>query len=264
MSIMTKINESIILIFLVGFLTFLQGCATEQVPLKIEKSLPQSKRSYYNDSFDRLREDLWDKGTFTYNKEQDANFELSDMAIENGKLKIETKTWSFSGNGLGSRYVFRGDFDIQVDCDFDFLEGKVEMVQRVVFAVFEKNMKLVDSYRAAIHLLKKFNAPNGYLVSYYFENGRFRRGKRFRVTGFHGTLRFIRVKSRISTFYNLDGLEEWKKLNTFNCTSNDLMLGLGVQNFDFNTTSIHAESSINAEFDNFRVNAAEKIIEDEI
>jgi len=162
---MTKINESIILIFLVGFLTFLQGCATEQVPLKIEKSLPQSKLSYYNDSFDRLREDLWDKGTVTHNKEQDANFELSDIAIENGKLKIETKTWSFSRVGLGTRYVFRGDFDIQIDCDFDFLEGKVEMDQRVVFAVFEKNMKLVDSYQAAIHLLKKSNAPNGFLIT---------------------------------------------------------------------------------------------------
>jgi len=42
------------------------------------------------------------------------------------------------------------------------------------------------------------------------------------------------------------------------------MLGFAVQNYISNTTSIHAESSIHAEFDNFRVNAADKIIEDEI
>ncbi|MCJ7684013.1 MAG: hypothetical protein MUO68_06925, partial [Desulfobacteraceae bacterium] len=99
---MKRINALIIGIFLVAFPGFFPGCATDMATLKIEKSLPQNKLAYYNDSFDKLREDLWDKSVAA-SKRHLANFKLADMKFEDGQLKVVTKAGYFSTGGLVSR-----------------------------------------------------------------------------------------------------------------------------------------------------------------
>ena len=87
---MKKINPGIIVSLFVSSLISLQGCATEQPSLKIEDSLPPSKLAYYNDSFDKMREDVWEKAGFIYEKEQLRNFKYANMQVQNGQLIIET------------------------------------------------------------------------------------------------------------------------------------------------------------------------------
>lgn len=232
--------------------------------LTVETGLPESRLSYYSDPFDSPREDLWEEGQVTYTREQEANFRRADMGIENGKLKIKTKIGSFSRNGLITKYAFRGDFDIQIDCHMLFLKEKVDMDQRIIFVVLEKDKELRDSYQAAIQFRKKPNAEKGFLNSYYFRNRQFHPGRSMNVNSFHGTLRFARMKEKITTMYKAEGSRDWTVLNTFPCTTNDLKFAMGLQNFMFTSTQINSNMPFQAEFDNFRVNAAKLIIEDQI
>ncbi len=165
---MRKINAWIIVIFLGASLVSFQGCATEKVSFKIENSLLQNELAYYNDSFDKLREDLWEKGSTPYSKEQMSNFRLANMSIENGELKVGTKTGGFSRNGLVSKYTLRGDFDIQVDCHIDFLKTELGMDQVLDFNVFEKAKGSEKPKAAVIALLKRPNR-NAVINSVYVE-----------------------------------------------------------------------------------------------
>ena len=103
--------------FIIGFLllTFfgvLLSCATDKMPLQIENSLPQSELAYYCDTFDSLREDVWEKAGFVFSAAQLGNLKIADMTIEEGRLRIDTKTGGFSKGGLVSKFTIRGDFDV--------------------------------------------------------------------------------------------------------------------------------------------------------
>ena len=97
---------SIIVVLSVVFSGLFPGCVTDTATLKIEKSLPQNKLAYYNDSFDELRNDLWDQAGLVYQKQQLQNYKSPDMRIENGQLLIQTQVGSFSkghrSSGKGS------------------------------------------------------------------------------------------------------------------------------------------------------------------
>ena len=261
---MKSANALLIGIFLVTFSGFFPGCVTDTTSLKIEKSLPQSKLAYYNDSFDKQRTDLWDKAGYVYNKEQEANFKLADMRFEHGKLRIETKTGCFSKRGLGSKYVLRGNFDIQVDCQIDFLQGVHNMDQALGFIVVGKGKKITAGDAVLVRLLKRGGSGSGKLLSASLDNGNYHPGTWYEVDGFDGTLRIIRKGSDISILHRNRGEEAWELLDTFWSTSKDLLIGLYLQNYTSRRTSITARSSITATFDNFRINAAEEIIEEDI
>lgn len=85
---MKKINPGIVVTLLVSSLNARQRCATEQSILKIEDSLRPSKLAYCRDSFDKLRENLWDKAEYVHTELVRANFRQAHMLIENGKLRI--------------------------------------------------------------------------------------------------------------------------------------------------------------------------------
>jgi hypothetical protein len=261
---MKKINSWVIIIFFATPLVFFQGCATEKVAIKIEKSLPQSKLAYYNDFFDKLNEDLWEKGGYLYSEEQVANFKLANMRIENGKLRIETQTGHFSKGGLASKYALRGDFDIQVDCHIDFLQGLYDMDQLLQLLVLEKGKEIKTINSVIIGLAKRGSSDFSTIYSSYGEKGKFHLGNWHRIGNFHGTLRIVRIGNKISTFYKKEGKTGWKKMNTFRSTSKDVIVGLKLQNFFSKRTYIKARSPITAILDNFRINAAEGIIEEEI
>jgi len=260
---MRRVNAWIIGIFLGAFLVSFQGYARERVSFKIENSLPQNELAYYSDSFDKLREDLWEKGSTPYRKEQMSNFRLANMSIENGALKVETKTGGFSRNGLVSKYTLRGDFDIQVDCHIDFLKTESGMDQVLDFSVFEKARGSEKPKAAVIASLKRPNR-NAVINSVYMEKRRPLFRKWHPIGNFHGTLRIVRIGNEMSTLYKKEGELGWEKMGTFPGMTGEVTVSFSLSNFIVRRTSIRAESSISATFDNFTINAAQGIVEEEI
>ena len=257
-------NRWIISIFWAAFLVFFQGCVTTKAPLRVEKSLPQEKLAYYNDAFDKLRKDLWDKAGYLYSKEQMTNFKLADMRAKDGRLIIETKTGCFSKAGLASKYALRGDFDIQVDCHIDFLEGLQDMDHLLNFLVLEKGKEFQALNGVIIGLCKRGGLYESFIFSGQLSNGTYHRGELEMVKSFHGTLRIVRVGEQVSTLYRKKGDNAWKKMDTFRSQAMDVILGFKLQNFVNERTYIKARHPITAIFDNLRINAAQEIIEEEI
>jgi len=260
---MKRINVLIIGIFLVAFSGLFLGCVTDMASLKIKKTLPQSKLAYYNDSFDKLRTDLWEKAGYISEAQKD-NFKLADMNIEDGKLRIQTQTGCFSKGGLASKYALRGNFDVQVDCQIDFLQGVHGMDHSLMFLVSEKSTALRGKGTVFIGLFRKEGRDFSAIFSAYTKKGILHRGKLHKIGNFDGSLRIVRVGNKITTLYKKKGDTEWERMNTFPYTTGDVFLGFKLQNFTSKRTSIAAESSITATFDNFRINAAAGIIEEEI
>ena len=261
---MRKINVLIIVILSAAFSGLFLGCVTDTASLKIEKSLPQNKLAYYNDSFDKFRTDLWETAGYIPNEAQKANFKLAKMRIDDGKLKVETETGFFSKGGLGSKYGLRGDFDIQMDCQIDFLEGIYDMDQLLAFTVIERGKEIETMNSVFLCLIKKGGRDVNGIFSGFRKNGRFHRGDWHKIKNFDGTLRIVRIGDRISTLFKRKGNAEWKKMDSFQSTPNDVMIGFSLVNFTYIRTSITARSPITATFDNFRINAAEEIIEEDI
>jgi hypothetical protein len=257
--------------FIIGFLSLavlgaMLSCATDKAPLQAENSLPQSELEYYNDSFDKMREDLWDRAGYLYREEQVKNFKQADLLFENGKLIIRTQTGSFSKAGLSSKYALRGDFDIQLNCRMDFIKGisSMDMDQVVNLGVFDKSLTMGKMSTAIIGLSMKGGSDQLYLFSNYIVTGKRRGGGSQKIENFNGTFRILRNGKTISTLYKINGAAEWKRLNRFRVTDNDMLIGFQVRNFFGNRTTIQANHSISAEFDSLRINAARAIIEAEI
>jgi len=258
---MRKINTYIFVTLFFASMLSIKGCATDDTYLKIENSLPQSEITYYNDSFDKLREDLWDKASLVFKETQMDNLKLADIRIENGKLVVETKTGGFSKGGLGSKFALRGDFNIQIECHIEFLKGQHDMDQLISFLVVDQTKGIQEMYAVVIGLIKK---GQGFIYSGHFNKGKYHRGNHYQTSNFHGALRIVRIDGKISTLFKRDGEKRWKKLDTFKNTTKDVMLAFKLDNFLSTRTSIKAKSSITATFDNFKINAAQKIIEEEI
>ena len=254
----------IIDILLITFLGAVLSCATDKAPLQIENSLPQDELAYYNDSFDKMRENLWDRAGYLYREEQVQNFKQADLRFENGKLIIRTQTGSFSKGGLSSKYALRGDFDIQLDCRMDFLKGISGMDQVFTIGVFDKSLKKGKMNIAMIGLFLEWGFTQGHLFSNCIVDGKRKRGGSRRTENFNGAFRFIRTGKMISTLYRKAGEAEWTKMYTFRVTNKDMIVGFQLRNFFGNRTTIQANHSISAEFDSLKINAAQEIIEEEI
>lgn len=244
--------------------TALLSCASDNAPLPIENSLPQGELARYNDSFDKMREDLWDRAGFLHKQEQIQNFKLADMHFESGKLIIRTKTGSFSKGGLGTKYSFRGDFDIQLDCRTQFLSSASGMDQLLNILVVDTSGMIGRPDTIFINLRIGELMHQGWLESGAIINGRWKKGGSKLMENFDGTLRILRKGNRFSTLYKNKGASAWSNLYTFSATDNDMLFGFQVRNFFNKRTTIRATQSTSAEFYNFRINAAQGIIEEEI
>ena len=119
---LSKIAGFITALLSLVFCGVLLSCAPNKAPLQIQNSLPQEKIAYYNDSFEKMREDLWERAGYVYRREQVQNFRQADLLFGKNKLIIRTKTGSFSKGGLGSKFALRGDFDIQLYSRIDFIK----------------------------------------------------------------------------------------------------------------------------------------------
>ena len=249
---------------LLAFFGALLSCATDEVPLQIGNSLPQSELEYYNDSFDKMREDLWDRAGYLYREEQEKNFKQADLRFESGRLIIRTQTGSFSKGGLSSKYSLSGDFDIRLDCRMSFIKGGSGMDQVFTFAVFDKSLKRGKISSATIGLSMKAGMAQGYLFSNCFVRGKWHKGNSKMIENFNGTFRILRNGRDISTLYKINGAAEWNRLNTFRVIDKDMIIGFTLRNFFTNRTTIRAEHPISIELDRLKIYAAQKIIENEI
>ena len=261
---MRKAMAWVIVVLSAAFSGFFPGCVTDTASLKVEKTLPQDKLVYYNDSFDKLRTDLWEKAGYIYNEAQEANFKLARMRIQDGTLWVQTETGCFSKGGLGFKPGLRGDFDIQVDCQIDFLEGVYNMDQLLTLLVIERGKPIGTGDTVFLRINKGGGSDSADILSGSLDNGRYHPGNSHDINNFDGTLRIVRKGSKITTLYRTKGDKDWKTLGTFWSTSNDLQFGFRLQNFTIKRTSITAKAPITATFDNFRINAAEEIIEEDI
>ena len=255
--------------FIIGFLSLaffsmLLSCATDKTPLLIENSLPQSELAYYCDTFDRLREDVWEKAGFVFSAAQLRNLKIADMTIEEGKLRIDTKTGGFSKGGLVSKFALRGDFDAQIDFQIDFVAGEFEMDQVSGLGVVEKTKSGKPIRLFTIGLLKKAKNKRGEIFSGYHERGKFHGYYSHPIGNFSGSVRFVRSGDKMSTFYRKQAQNRWTKMCTMPCGQNDASIGFTLQNFTMDRNSINATHSISAWIDNFTINTAQEIIESEI
>lgn len=262
-----KTTDSLItLTLLAAFLISFPTCATNKHSLKIVKGLPEDRLAYYNDSFDRFREDIWEKAALTWGREQLANYTLADISVERGELTIKTKTGGFSQGGLGSKYFLRGNFDIQLDCHINFLKGKQDIDQYLfLFVRGKKGDGKEERSVTYIGVVKKAGHGKGVVFSRQRIKGeRFPASKGPRIGKFHGSLRIVRIGSKMSAQYRMKGEELWRELSNFFFPSDDVRLGFSLQNFISKRTFVTASSSVIARFDNFKINAAQEIIEEEI
>lgn len=260
-----KKQTKLIVFMLWGFISSLFfGCVTDTALLKVEKTLPRNKLAYYNDTFDKSRTDLWEKAGYTHNEAQKANFKLGKTETKGGRLWIQTETGCFSVGGLGSRYTLGGDFDVQVDCHIDFLEGVYDMDQSLVFAVIGKEKEIGKADTVFMCLLRKGGRDFGTLFSATRKSGTLHAGNWHKINNFDGSLRIVRIGDEVSTLFKRNEATEWEKMDSFRFPPKEVMLGFKLQNFVLNRASITASASVTATFDNFRINAAEQIIEEEI
>jgi len=254
--------------FIIGFLSLpllsaLLSCATDKAPLQIENSLPQSELTYYCDTFDSLREDVWEKAGFVFTAAQLRNLKIADMTIEDGRLRIATKTGGFSKGGLVSKFALKGDFDVQIDFQIDFVAGEFDMDQVLGFGAVEKTKSGSASRLTSIGLLKK-GKNKSEIFSGYLEWGKYHTGYWHPIDNFTGSVRFVRTGDQVSTFYRKQGQKRWTKMCTLPSTQNDTSIGFTLQNFVKDRNSITATRSISAWIDNFTINSAQEIIESEI
>jgi len=261
---MRKMAVWILMLTILPLLGHTQGCVQSQVVSQVEGSLPQEKLINYNDSFDKFREELWERVGFTWTPAQLAKLKIADTSVENGELRITTKRGGFSKGGLASKYKLRGDFDVQVDCRIDFLEGPQDIDQMLAFAVFEKGVSMQKSRLISISLIKKEDGKQNGIFSSYREKGKYHPGKWVKTGDFSGALRIVRGGSKITTLYSRQGKPKWVKMNTFPSTGYDATVAFALQNFVVIRQTIAASSTVTAIFDNFIINAASEIIEEEI
>ena len=242
------------------------SCAADRLPLTSESSLSPTEIAYYNDDFDKMREDLWDRAGYLYRDEQMQNFKQTDMHFENGKLVLRTKTGSFSKGGLATRYALRGNFDIQLDCRMDFIKGlsSADMDQLFSFGVLDKNLKPGKMNMAVIGLSMNRVLGQAYLFSNCVENGKPKKGGGHMIENFNGSLRILRKGQFISVLYKTMGTTEWTPKATCLATANDMMVGFQLRNFFNKRVTIQAKDSISIEIDRFKINDAQQIIEEDI
>jgi hypothetical protein len=248
------------------FPTFLLiACLSVAGTINLRKALSDdSDFARYNDTFETLNEDIWDRAQYTRNEEQLKNFKLGNLEIVDNRLQITTRTGGFSKAGLSSRYVIRGDFDVQIDCHIKF-NTSLSMDQLANFAVANVAESFKASQVVMISLGKNSNRRLPVLAFLHIKNQK-RASFNHRDTGdFHGTVRLAREGKKVTGSYKREGSSRWYTLGSSSSfTREDVIVGFTVQNFQMRCKEIKAAGSVAATFDNFRINHAGEVIEDEI
>ena len=243
------------LIYLSFLATKAIASSSETNTTAVQKSSPQTQIAHYNDSFEKLRDDKWKiSGVLPFGKQI---FQIPEIGIQDVRLLIQTKTGDFQRGGLTSRWTLKGDFDIQVDCHMDFLDKTADMDQVLLFVAKDTH----NRYFTVVGLAKRSDSEPSIFATFK-EKGEPLSRKWDRIGHFQGTLRMVRIGNRITTFYKEHGDSRWKEIGRFSGMPGEVVVGLGLANFDSRRTSIQADQPVMAAFDNFRINSAQEISEE--
>ncbi|PKN64276.1 MAG: hypothetical protein CVU57_15355 [Deltaproteobacteria bacterium HGW-Deltaproteobacteria-15] len=261
-----KTRSCCLLLGFIGGLFIFSSCVTGSPAPKVEKGLSPSELSRYSDTFDKFREDLWNVAGYIPQEEIiGENFKLADMRVKDGQLRIETRTGCYSAGGVGSNFALKGDFDIQVDCKVEFVKSARDMDQLLSFNLRDMSKELSDTEIESINInIFKLGQANPQLVAFYRQKGRIHRPVRREVDDFDGSLRISRKGIRATTMFRKKGESEWKELGRFVQQANEVLVTLRAQNFAPRRKEIGAGSPFIVVFDNFIINSADAIIEQEI
>lgn len=254
------------IVFVVLFCS-IQGCAARNTVPQVSNAVPPNELAYYSDSFNELRNDLWDRTGLLFRQEQLENYRSADMRIEHGQLVIRTRVGSFSKGGLGSKFMLRGDYDVQIDCQFKFINDDVDMDQILSVTLLE-NAPGGEEVRGwvSMTLIKIHGKESRLLVSYRdFRDWEKILEKSWRSTDdFYGAFRIVRAGKRIFTFYRRGDVGPWQRADTFPSVCGDTHFAVVCQNYILHRKSIRATRQVVGRFDNFRINAAQGIVEEDI
>jgi hypothetical protein len=250
---------------LVSFAGFFIACAYDTASLKIDKSLPPEKLARYNEPFN-INRGIWEKFGLIRNVSMMTNFKPVDMSVENGRMKLETKVGFFSSGGISSKFFFRGNFDVQVDCHFEFLKDTDDMDQVIYFTAFDQTTELEDDKLENVCLVLNKRGKNpAFIFGAYHKKGKWNRCYSREIGDFFkGSFRIVRIGDQVTLLYKTAAKMEWQKTCSLSRPNNDTRISIGVQNYRDNRVFIDAKSPFTAQFDNFKINAAQEIIEDEI
>ena len=229
--------------------------SSEAYTTAVQKSLPQTQMAHYNDSFEKLRDDIWkSSGVLPLGKNI---FQIPEIGVQDGRLLIKTRTGDFQRGGLTSRWTLKGDFDIQVDCRMDFVDEAGDMDQLLLFVAKDKHSR----YFTVVGLSKRSDSKPSIFATFK-EKGEPLSRKWERIGDFQGTLRIVRIGNKITTSRKERGDLEWKEIGKFSGMPGEVVVGLGLANFLANRTSIQADQPVMAAFDNFRINSTQEISEE--
>jgi hypothetical protein len=258
-------NSPKMMVVLVGITLcfWMASCAPKDIGIKIEGGVPIDRLRYYDDSFDALKRDLWEVAAFSQT-DQLRNFEMADVNYENSRVRVNTRSGAFSGAVFTSKYQLRGDFDIQIDCEMQFLKGKVTVDQLLYFAVVKKGETFYSGGSVSNVISKPSGLEDGFIGVVLRQHGKYTQGNFNKISGFTGTIRLLRTGDQIKIVYHKQSANSWSKLDRLSFTIDDVAIVFGVQNFRPGRKDLNASESVTAYFDNFRINAAVKVIEDEI
>ena len=219
----------------------------------------------YNDTFESLREDNWDRAQLTFNDEQLDNFKLGDLDIVDNRLRISTKTGGFSKAGLSSRYSIRGDFDVQIDCQVKFNRSMSGMDHFVNFVALTRAENFNASQKATVSLVYRSGQRGPAIAFMHIQNQKKVKRKHQKISNFNGVLRLVREGQKMTGYYQPEGSSRWRTLGSSSSfATEDVMVGFVLQNLASQRKKIKAASPVEVYFDNFRINQAGEVIEDEI
>ena len=147
----------------------------------------------------------------------------------------------------------------------EFLKDISEMFQRAAFSVATKGKDLEDAKIIAIQIMKSPKTGDSTIGTITLTDGKTRLRKRHFTENFHGTLRMVRKGTKITTMYKKEGQSEWKTLCTIAHSDKEIQFGFVGQNFwSKKQTTIKAIAPFTVEYDNFRINGAQGIVEEDI
>jgi len=224
-----------------------------------------SDLTFYNDSFETLNEDIWERAQLTFNEEQLDNFKLGNLEIVDNRLRFSTKTGGFSKAGLSSRYVIKGDFDVQIDCQVEFNRSMSKMDHFINFVALTRAKNFNASQKAIVSLGYRSGRRGPSISFIHIKNLKREKFKYERISNFKGSLRLVREGRQVTGYYKPEGSSRWRALGSSpSFPKKNVMVGLVLQNFAPKRKKIKATRPVEVYFDNFTINRAEEVIENEI
>lgn len=109
---------------------------------------------------------------------------------------------------------------------------------------------------------KSGQLDSGVCVGIEEDDCNFKFGKK--LESFKGSFRIVRIGDQIYTMYRNNSDSKWISIGKYTYNFKDQYVSIGLANYFLSRKKINAPISIKGIFDNFIINAAEELIEEDI